>query len=161
MTISTATTTPASPAVTRSLDLEFEAEIPPGFQEIPAITYGSVSEHSLSYTAWQQRQAVSTAVTSATSAPVSSTPVQTTRHSTRPVITSVAQGNATQQTSTAQYYQPSLTDSMPPLYSPALRALFVYNPCEHSLSTEEKVYCRQWNCHTMYDISVRQRSISN
>ncbi|KAJ0585181.1 hypothetical protein HanHA89_Chr05g0197341 [Helianthus annuus] len=121
-TILAVTATPASPAITRSLDLEFEAEAPLGFQGTPAVSYGSLSEHPLSYTSWQLRQVASTAATSTVSAPVSITNAQTIRHNTRPMITSATPGNATQQMNMAQYYQPPLTYSMPPLYSAAFTA---------------------------------------
>ncbi|XP_022024791.1 uncharacterized protein LOC110925127 [Helianthus annuus] len=121
-TSSVATTMPVSPAVTRSLDLEFEVEAPPGFANTSAASYGITAADPFSYTSWQLRSVVPTTIDTNVSTPASTTSAQTIRHSTMPVITSAGPNITTPQISMAQYYQPSATYTMPPLYSAALTA---------------------------------------
>ncbi|XP_022040497.1 extensin-like [Helianthus annuus] len=117
------TTMPASPAVTRSLDLEFKAEgPPPGFTGTSALSSGTMAAYLFSYSSLQFRSVEPTTTNANVFTPTSTTSAQTIRHSTTPVITSASSSTTIPQVSTTQYYQPSVTYAMPPLYSAALTA---------------------------------------
>ncbi|XP_022019615.1 extensin-like [Helianthus annuus] len=117
------TTMPASPAVTRSLDLEFEAEVPPpGFAGTSAVSSRMTTTDLFSYTSLQFRSAKPTTTDVNVFTLASPMSAQTICHSTMPVITSASPGTIAPQTSLAQYYQPLVTYAMPPLYSAALTA---------------------------------------
>ncbi|XP_022008141.1 leucine-rich repeat extensin-like protein 1 [Helianthus annuus] len=112
---------PASPAVTRSLDLEFKAEgPPPGFTGTTAVSSGATAADLFSYTS-SQFQSVGPITTGVNVfAPATTSSAQTIRRSTMPVFTSASPSTVIPPVSAPQYYQPLVTYAMPPLYSAVL-----------------------------------------
>ncbi|XP_021991503.1 mucin-2-like [Helianthus annuus] len=116
-------TTQSSPAVTRSLDLEFEAEgPPPGFDNISTVSSQTVVTSPFLYTPSQLQSRELGGINGNMFTPATTTNAQASRLSSVPVITSASPSTVTPQTSRPQYYQPLTTNSMPPLYTAALTA---------------------------------------
>ncbi|XP_022003295.2 leucine-rich repeat extensin-like protein 1 [Helianthus annuus] len=117
-------TTPlSSPAVTRSLDPEFEAEgPPPGFDNITTISSQAVVTNPFLYMPSQTPPGRTEGTGGSAFAPGTAVFSQTSRLYSTPVITSASPSILVSETNTPQYYQPLVSNPMPPLYSAALTA---------------------------------------
>ena len=116
-------TTQSSLAVTRSLDLEFEAEgPPPGFDNITTVSSQTVVTSPFLYMPSQLQSRELGGASGNTFTPATTTNAQASRLFSIPVITSASPSTIASQTSMPQYYQPLISNSMPPLYSAALTA---------------------------------------
>ncbi|XP_022003498.1 mucin-2-like [Helianthus annuus] len=117
------TTTQPSPAVTRSLDPEFEAEgPPPGFDNITTVSSQTVVTSPFLYMPSQLQSRELGGASGNMFTPATTTNAQASRLSSIPVIASASHSAIALQTSMPQYYQPLISNSMPPLYSAALTA---------------------------------------
>ncbi|XP_021995451.1 protein transport protein sec31-like [Helianthus annuus] len=119
----TSTVPQSSPAVTRSLDPEFEAEgPPPGFDNITTVSSQTVVTNPFLYMSSQTPPRRMEGTGGNTFAPGTTVFSQASRLYSTPVITSASPSILVSETSTPQYYQPLVSNPMPPLYSAALTA---------------------------------------
>ncbi|XP_022014008.1 uncharacterized protein LOC110913490 [Helianthus annuus] len=117
------TTTQSPPAVTRSLDLEFEAEgPPPGFGSITTVSSQTVVTDPFLYLPSQLQSRGPGGTSGNMFTPATTTGAQSSRLGSIPLITWANPSTIIPQTSMPQYYQLLVTSSMPPLYSAALTA---------------------------------------